>query len=279
MSKPAPRTLEVIRSCQLSPHMRRVTLGGEGIASFPADQESAYIKLIFPRPNAARPLMRTYTVRHQREREIDVDFVIHEAAGPASAWARTAQKGDQILVGGPGPKNIIDTGADWFLMVGDMTALPAISVNMALLPQDARGYVVIEVLDERDIPTLAPRENLEVHWLIKPHADSSSDALLNYVASLTWLPGKVSAWVACEFSSMRQLRKYLKQTRQLGKSQLYISSYWKIGNDEDQHKVEKRQDSEQLEMANEYLPQQQATPPSSPATSKGNPTPQPSKIP
>lgn len=66
MSKPAPRTLETIRSHYLTPHMLRVTLGGAELAGFPEDQESAYIKLIFPQPEAARPLMRTYTISAQR---------------------------------------------------------------------------------------------------------------------------------------------------------------------------------------------------------------------
>ncbi len=247
MNKPTPRALKVIRTTALSPHMLRVTLGGEGMNSFPDDQESAYIKLIFPQENNPRPLMRTYTIRQQRLREIDVDFVIHEASGPASTWARSAAAGDKILVGGPGPKKLIDTNAEWFLLVGDMTALPAISVNITQLPESARGYVVIEVLDKNDIQDLAAPKNINVHWLLNPKPDPSGKTLGRYVENLSWLPGKVSAWAACEFSSMRHLRKYLKQTRQLNKDQLYISSYWKIGNDEDQHKAEKRQDADQLE--------------------------------
>ena len=89
--------------------------------------------------------MRTYTVSAQRDDEIDVDFALHEAEGPASMWARNAQAGDQVLVGGPGPKKLINNDADWFLLVGDMTALPAITVNLAQLPADARGYAVLEV--------------------------------------------------------------------------------------------------------------------------------------
>ena len=103
MSKPAPRTLEVIRSRYLTPHMLRVTLGGAGLADFPEDQESAYIKLIFPQPAQARPLMRTYTISVQRSDEIDVDFVLHATDGPA--WARKAKPGEQILVGGQGLRN------------------------------------------------------------------------------------------------------------------------------------------------------------------------------
>ena len=62
-----------------------------------------------------------------------------------------AQPGNRILVGGPGPRKLINTSADWILLAGDMTALPAIKINLAHLPRDAKGYVVLEVVDESDI--------------------------------------------------------------------------------------------------------------------------------
>ncbi|SIS74377.1 siderophore-interacting protein [Neptunomonas antarctica] len=244
MNRPAPRTLDVMRTTYVTPHMLRVTLGGEGLNSFPANQASTYIKLIFPQPADARPLLRTYTVRQQRASEIDVDFVIHDAAGPASAWAVQATPGDRILVGGPGPKKEIDPTSDWFLLIGDMTALPAISVNIASLPHDATGYAVIEVIDASDIQALPHPENFELHWVINPITDPNGNTLLECVRQLTWLKGQVSVWAACEFSSMRVLRKYFKEERKEQTHQLYISSYWKLDSNEDQHKQAKREDSE-----------------------------------
>ena len=108
MAKPTPRVLEVIGTRYITPNMCRVTLGGAGMVDFPIDQESAYIKLIFPQDAGSRPLMRTYTVSVQRDDAIDVDFALHETEGPASSWARNAQVGDQILIGGPGPKKLIN---------------------------------------------------------------------------------------------------------------------------------------------------------------------------
>lgn len=84
MNRPAPRELTVIGKSQVTPHMLRITLGGDGFVGFPAKQESAYIKLLFPQPGDERPLMRTYTIRQQRVNEIDVDFVLHDTDGPAS---------------------------------------------------------------------------------------------------------------------------------------------------------------------------------------------------
>ena len=242
--RPAPRELQVIRSTYVTPHMLRITLGGDELAGFPPDQESAYIKLLFPQPGEARPLMRTYTVRHQRATEIDVDFVIHDIAGPASSWALNAKPGDIILVGGPGSKKLINPEADGFVLVGDMTALPAISVNLEQLPADARGYAVLEVHSEADIQPLVHPENVQLHWVINPTPDPEGVTLRNYLSKLLWPQGQVSVWAACEFASMRMLRQYFRE-QGVAKSHLYISSYWKIGNSEDQHKVAKRDDAEQ----------------------------------
>ncbi|AKH67950.1 siderophore-interacting protein [Spongiibacter sp. IMCC21906] len=243
MAKSIPRELSVIRSTQITEHMLRITLGGDSLTSLPQDQESAYIKLIFPQADSERAVMRTYTIRHQRGTEIDVDFALHDQTGPASTWAIHAQAGDRILVGGPGPKKLINHDADWYLLAGDMTSLPAISVNLSQLPPNAIGYAVIEVLSETDIQPLEHPQNIALHWVINPHSNRSDTALLSKIQTLPWLIGQPAIWAACEFNSMRALRYFFRQLN-IPKTHLYISSYWKMGQNEDNHKIAKRQDSE-----------------------------------
>jgi NADPH-dependent ferric siderophore reductase len=251
MAKPIPRVLEVKGITDITPNMRRITLGGEGISDFPTDQESAYIKLMFPQNEGRKPIMRTYTIVQQRDNEIDVDFVLHglnhqDTEGLASHWAKTTAIGDKLLIGGPGAKKPINNQADWFLLVGDMTALPAITVNLAQLPNDAVGYAVIEVISEADIQSIKKPQNIEIHWVINPATSVSHYPLLDQVKALTWLEGEAAVWTACEFNSMRALRQYFKQERGVAKTHLYISSYWKLDNSEDEHKVIKRQDAESV---------------------------------
>ena len=256
MNRPAPRDLVVIAKKQVTPNMLRVTLGGDGMAGFPEDQESAYVKLIFPidGDDKDRVLRRTYTVRHDRMtnqgREIDLDFVMHgdgsdhnDHGGPASNWAVNCKPGDVITVGGPGPKKLVDPDADWFLIVGDMTALPAVSVNLETLGADARGYAVIEVRSEADIQPLAKPDNITIEWVINPRPGEVSNALVDVVKKLPWGAGRPSVWAACEFTAMKELRSYFREERGLGKDDLYISSYWKLGMNEDNHKVIKSEDA------------------------------------
>lgn len=247
MSKPSPRVLEVKCIADITPNMRRITLGGEGMKNFPADQESAYIKLMFAQEAGQKPIMRTYTIIQQRADEMDVDFVLHGlnhkgAEGPASHWAKTTQVGDTILIGGPGAKKHINHEADWFLLAGDMTALPAITVNLAKLPEDAVGYAVIEVLSEDDIQSLKKPKDIEIEWVVNAIASDSHYPILERIKALDWLGGTPAVWAACEFNSMRALRRYFKE-KEVTKSHLYISSHWKLDSSEDEHKIVKREDA------------------------------------
>ncbi|SDS90942.1 NADPH-dependent ferric siderophore reductase, contains FAD-binding and SIP domains [Halopseudomonas sabulinigri] len=243
MKRPESRLLQVIRSAAVTPNMLRVTLGGNGMSTFPAEQDGAYIKLMFPPQGEGKGIVRTYTVRHQRELEMDVDFVLHHDGGPAATWAQHAQPGDSILIGGPGPKKPLNPEADWYLIAGDMTALPAISVNLEQLPDQARGYAVLEVISEADIQPLKVPANVELIWLVNPHPGEQPDLLVERLQPLPWLEGRPSVWAACEFSGMRALRRYFREERQVERGDLYISSYWKLGSSEDQHKVVKQQDA------------------------------------
>jgi len=246
MLKSAPRTLTVIRSHQLTPNMKRITLGGSELKGFPVDQESAYIKLQIPADNGESLVTRTYTVRKHRKalNEIDVDFMVHGDSGPASAWALRAQPGDCITLAGPGGKKLLDFSADWLVLVGDMTALPAISVNLEQLPANAQGYAVIEILDESDIQAFEIPESFEIHWVINPAPGIENTHLLDKLKQLPWLKGEPSIWAACEFNTMRALRQYFKQEKNVDKKAVYVSSYWKRGLSEEEHKKVKRTDAE-----------------------------------
>jgi NADPH-dependent ferric siderophore reductase len=243
MARPEPRTLAVIGKHHVTPNMLRVTLGGSGLADFPENQTSAYVKLRLFDDKSGKDVVRTYTVRSQREDEIDVDFALHEDTGPATRWALGAQAGDEVLVGGPGPRKLVHPDADWYLLVGDMTALPAISGNLEFLPDTATGHAVIEVPDRADTQDLKAPKGFSVEWVINPRPGAESNHLLDHVRSLGWRDGVPSVWAACEFSSMRKLREYFRLERGLQSSHLYISSYWKFGSNEDNHKIAKREDA------------------------------------
>lgn len=252
MKKPTPSLLTVLKSVQISPNMQRITLQGESLAHFPDNCEGSYIKLIFTQTGDTdlsrikeneRPVMRTYTIKHFSllQRTIDVDFVRHTTddcrCGFAARWAMHAKTGDIINIAGPGSISSLNVNADWFFTVADMTALPALSTKLRTLPDDAKGYAVIKVIEHADIQTLETPKGIEVIWLV------NNDTLTPKIKSLPWLTGTASVWVACEFDTMRELRDYFRNEKKVAKENIYISSYWKKGVTEDGHKVIKQQDS------------------------------------
>ncbi|TDO99722.1 siderophore-interacting protein [Marinomonas balearica] len=247
MPTPRIREFTVLKKNYVTPNMLRVTLGGHNMNTLPNDHEGGYVKLVFPQGEGR--LMRTYTIRHQSEQEFDIDFVIHksdeeQATGPACTWALNCQTGDSINIGGPGPKKLVSDDSDWVLVVGDMTALPAISINLENLPESTKGYAIIEVMSDKDIQPLNKPNNVELHWIINAHPGHDSTLLLNKIKSLPWLDGSVAVWAASEFSSMKTLRQFFKNEKEIDRKQMYISSYWKSGISEDEHKIVKSNDAD-----------------------------------
>lgn len=242
--RPDPRRLTVLETARLTPNMHRVLLGGPGLTGFPPKQDGGYVKLRIP---GEKTCVRTYTIRRQTEEALTLDFALHgeeAAAGPATAWALTAAPGDDLEVGGPGPAKPLPHGPGPFLLCGDMTALPAISVNLEALRDDAVGRAVIEVQSEDDRQDIAAPSGMTIEWLINRSPGTQPEALDAAVRAAGAGDDTAYAWAACEFDAMRRLRQYLRAECGLGPDRLYISSYWKRGLIEDEHKVAKRTDAE-----------------------------------
>ncbi|WP_325895398.1 siderophore-interacting protein [Grimontia sp. NTOU-MAR1] len=256
MNKPSPILLTVEATTAVTPNMQRIVMHGEGLCRFPTNCEGGYIKLLFAPDGSTdlssltadqRPVMRTYTIRDLdfSIHTITVDFVRHTiddcGCGHAARWAMNAKVGDTINIAGPGTIQEINKEADWFFMVADMTALPALSVKIATLPHHALGHAVIEVESEDDIQPLHAPEGMQIDWLVK-----GEKTLAGQVRDKKWFDGEAAVWCACEFDSMRALRQYFRNDREVDRENIYISSYWKDGVTEEGHKVIKRKDAEAI---------------------------------
>ncbi|MGD2167611.1 MAG: siderophore-interacting protein [Gammaproteobacteria bacterium] len=261
MAKASPWLLTVRRSERITPNMQRITFGGDGLIDFPQDTASAYLKVAFPLPKGSGAgikrgikkllgresvAVRSYTVRRYDPdtRELEIDFVVHGDAGPASTWAESAAVGDTLRAGGPGPKKLLNLSGEWFLIVGDMSALPAIGANLAHLPEDAKGVALIEILDAADRQPLEAPPGVEVRWIVNPDSARSADVVMEAIHTLEWADGQCEAWVAGELDTVRAVRSYLRRERGMSREHMYASSYWQHGLTDEQHRVEKAADQQ-----------------------------------
>jgi NADPH-dependent ferric siderophore reductase len=228
----------VKRVTHLTPRMVRVTFNGPEIAQFAWNGAAAHIKLIFSQPppdapgaEAPRPTMRTYTPRRfdPQTGELDVDFIQH-GEGPASAWAEQAAVGQTLTIAGPGRNYVADPTAEWFLLAGDDTAIPAIATILETLPATARARVFIEVIDREDEVQIPAHPNATVTWLHRGSDVTRAGAPLEAsVRSYQMPPGNGRVYVACESGAMRRIRAHLLIDRALNREHVVTRGYWKLG--------------------------------------------------
>jgi len=229
--------------------MSRVTVGGPALADFPPITGEAHVVLYFYEPGvelpqpltlqsarnhfaAARPAMRSYTLRRLDpvNHELDLDFVLHDATGPAADWATNAAQGDSVIVVGPSPGYRPDPAIPAHLFVGDETALPAIEVMLADLPEHATATVLIEVADAAEEQPLTSPADLRVHWLHRDGRPAGGErALVDGLATVAVPTGAVAVWAAGERAAVHAVRDHLLTEVKLDRRQVRASSYWRIG--------------------------------------------------
>jgi NADPH-dependent ferric siderophore reductase len=258
-------TFEVVRREQLAPHLVRVVLGGTGFDTFaPNEFTDSYVKLIFvaddvdvaqlPQPLTLdsfaalpadqQPVIRTMTVRRAdpTARELTIDVVVHGEHGVAGPWADTAQPGQPMYLMGPGGAYAPDPSADWHLLAGDESALPAIAAALEALPDNAVGKAFIEISGPEDEIALTAPESVQVNWIYRggradlvPEDRAGDHApLIEAVKTTQWLPGQVHVFIHGEAQAvMHNLRPYIRKEREVDAKWASISGYWRRGRTEE----------------------------------------------
>ena len=236
------RKLEVLRVVDLTPRMRRITLGGPELAGFTSLGTDDHVKLLFPqnaeqtaaletmvlgagKDNGSLPEMRDYTPRRYdlEKLELDIDFVLH-GDGPASTWAEQAKPGQFLHIGGPRGSMIVPDIFDSYLLIGDETALPAIARRLEGLAANRKALVVIEVENGAEQQVLESAAQVNVIWVLR---EGGKDNLLTTVKQLQVPKGNLYAWVATETKVSRQIRRVLLDEHGLNEQFVKAVGYWR----------------------------------------------------
>ena len=243
------RRLEVLRVVDLTPRMRRITLGGPELAGFVSLGTDDHVKLLFPqnaeqaaaletlvlgagKDNGPLPEMRDYTPRRYdlNTLELDIDFVLH-GDGPASTWAEQAKPGQFLHIGGPRGSMIVPDMFDSYLLIGDETALPAIARRLESLAANRRALVIVEVENGKEQQVLDSAAEVNVIWVLR---EGGKDNLLTTVRQIQVPAGSLYAWVATESKVSRQIRRVLLDEHGLNEQFVKAVGYWRLdGTDEE----------------------------------------------
>lgn len=257
---PAQAVLTVEDVEEISPDLIRVTAGGEGYDDFTDNPfTDKYVKVLFADPahgltppyDLARlrdespeklPTRRTYTIRASDpdRRRVVIDFVVHGDEGVAGPWARQAQPGHTLVISGAGGGYRPDPASPWHLLIGDHTALPAISSAVEAMAPDAVGHILLSIPDPADRLLPDAPAGLSIHWV------ADDDALLTELAALAWREGHPGVFAHGERGTIKAVRALLKE-HEVPREALSISAYWARGRAEDQFQAEKREPIGQIE--------------------------------
>lgn len=194
------------------------------------------------------PTVRTYTHRgiEVEKNQLYIDFVDHGDGGPASQWIREAKVGSKLGVMMRREPKELYPEADWYFLVGDGTAIPVLSAILETLPATAKGICIIEVHGKEDEQTLETKADIEFKWVhnAEPHIKSE---LAEVVKTVEIPETSKFGYVATEFSSVKEIRSYLRKQKGWTSQELYAYSYWKAGVAENESQADRQKEKEIIE--------------------------------
>ena len=216
MSTRAHQFQATVRSREpLTDHLVRLELDGlDAFTSSGVPDE--WVGLVVP----GQFQSRYYTVRSFDRGRLTLDVVVHDV-GLVTEWAMRDCIGDTVTITEPRSSFAPPPDARWLLLVGDLTAMPAIA-RIAETHPDLTTYVLAEVPD--DLGGYLP-DHVRVTWLSPPSAGQS--ALAEVVEGLDWPEGGGYFWMAGESAQMRAIRKHLMREIGLPTSHYDVMGYWR----------------------------------------------------
>jgi NADPH-dependent ferric siderophore reductase len=181
--------------------------------------------------------VRYYTARALTGDVIVLDVVVHDE-GLVTTWASGDCLGDRVVLTGAQTSFTLPDDAEWLLLVGDLTAMPAmarISETVSGGSSGARwssgsrwssGVETIRIWAEvpDDLPGYLPAD-ADVTWLSPPAPGQSR--LAEVVESIDWPDGNGYFWMAGESAQMRAIRKHLMRERRLPSTAYDVMGYWR----------------------------------------------------
>lgn len=224
----------VIRAQTITPHMRRLVLGGPELTAWlstPGIVEPAAWVKVFP-PGLPG---RAYTLRSidLEQSTLTLDFVLHGSAvghGTVSSWARQARPGDALHIAGPRSGGFALLPESTWLWIGaDASALPAAMRIIEHLPKGFHVRAFLAVDGTRDRQTIVAAARLHVRWRTSAQQPESMAEGNKTMQDIGLLSGPGQVWIAGEARWVKRWRSYWIDAMRLEPSRISSKGYWKLG--------------------------------------------------
>ena len=232
------RTLTVSSIEYVTPHMLRFGLTSPDLHDFVSASHDDHIKLLFPNDgeDGAATCMRDFTPRRFDGSNLFVDFALHEA-GPAMRWAKSARIGDLLQIGGPKGSTVVPDDFDWYLLIGDETALPAIGRRVEELRADVPVTTIV-VTDAGETQQWQTKAAWTPRWVARDASSDDAALLRAALSDNAWPKGEGFIWIAAEADVARNLRTYIVDDLGHPRQWTKAAGYWKRGHADAHEKIE-----------------------------------------
>lgn len=201
----------------LGDHLIRVTIAADGGFESTGIPDE-WIALTVP----GQFQTRYYTVRSHEAGAIVLDIVIHDE-GLVTQWAQTDCVGDVVGLSAPKGSFELPSDASWVVLVGDLTALPAIARIGESVSLPVTAYV-----ETPDHP-LDDYTDLPITWVARPDSagpGAEQSGLAELVRGLTWPEGTGYFWMAGESAQMREIRRHVRHDVGMPSTGYDVMGYW-----------------------------------------------------
>lgn len=224
-------TVQIVQ--RLTPGVQRIVFTGDELADFESLSPDDHVKLFFVDAQG-EPTGRDYTPSafDNKAKTLTIDFALHEGdeVGPATRWALQARPGDSLVAGGPRGSTIVPSTFDWWLLVGDETALPAIGRRLQELPANTNVTSLITVTGAAEQQLFHAPLHHELIWLHRPASEANDPApVLAALRRWNMPAGDGFVWIATEAMVARAVRAYLTDERGHPPGWMKSSGYWLKG--------------------------------------------------
>lgn len=249
--------LTVKERVQITPRFVRITLHGPAVSKLYFQSPDDDVRVLIPLdldaipgellvqfqpeyrveyPEDAPPYeIKAYTIRRYdlEAQEIDIDIALHDQ-GHGVVWAQNAMPGQTVLVAGAWGSFVYEGEMDHIVLIGDETALPAISHWIEHLRAPTAATVIAEVLKEQEHLTFSPPPgvDVQVHWVHRRDARAGNNDLLeNAVREHVSLIQNCLYWGAGESTTLRGIRRFLVNELGVHRKAIQLGGYWKREDD------------------------------------------------